>query len=80
MSAYAAATLAVEAISSEWRRRRRGLVGEDNIIDRDDDGGGGGVGGKEASERRASAGAIFCFFLGDYSCNSYVERSIFLCM
>ena len=62
MSAYAAATLAVEENSSERRWRQRGFVGEDNIIDYDDDSGGGGVGGEEASERQASTGVIFCRF------------------
>ncbi len=49
MNAYAAATLAVKAISFARRRRRMVFSGENTIIDCDDDGGEGGIGGEEAS-------------------------------
>jgi hypothetical protein len=35
---------------SKRRRRPKGMVGENDIIDYDDGGGGGRVGGEEASE------------------------------
>ena len=62
MNAYAAATLAMEVISFKRRRRQRGLVGEEDIIDYNDNGGGGRVGDKEASGQQASKEAIFCCF------------------
>jgi len=60
---YAAATLALDAISSARRRRRMGLAGEYNNIDRDDIGGGGGTGGEEALEHELPQGRFFCLFL-----------------